>query len=362
MFVTLVVFLLILSVLVLVHEMGHFLAAKKFGIYVEEFGFGLPPRLFGIKKGETIYSINYLPFGGFVKLYGEEGLEEKTKTKIAKSRVFYTRPVWQRSVVIAAGVFMNLLLAIFIISYIFTQGVMVPTQNVHIEKVITGSPAEIAGIKALDKVEKFIVSENGEKVEVKITSTDILINTTKKYLDREITLEVDRNGKKLLFNIVPRKDYPADQGPMGVLISNFEEKKYSILEAPVMGFKESLVLSRELVKGIGRTLWKLMTFQSVAKDVAGPIGIAQMTGEAIKFGHNAILEMLGLLSLNLSIINILPFPALDGGRLAFVIIEGITGKRVKTNWERYIHQIGMAILLLLILLVTVNDLIRMFGK
>ena len=102
--------------------------------------------------------------------------------------------------------------------------------------------------------------------------------------------------------------------------------------------------------------------QSVSKDVAGPIGIAQMTGEAIKFGHNAVLEMLGLLSLNLAIINILPFPALDGGRLLFVLIEGFTGKRVKTNWERYIHQIGMVILLLLVILVTVNDLVRFFSK
>src|SRR3989338_3143008 len=135
MIVIVLVFFLILSVLILVHELGHYLAAKKFGIYVEEFGFGLPPRLFGIKRGETIYSINYLPFGGFVKLYGEEGEVEKKKAGIAKSRAFYSRPVWQRIVVIAAGVVMNLLLAIVVISYIFTQGVMVPTDRVHIEKI-----------------------------------------------------------------------------------------------------------------------------------------------------------------------------------------------------------------------------------
>ena len=195
-----------------------------------------------------------------------------------------------------------------------------------------------------------------------ITKTEDLINTTKKYLGKEITLVILRNAKEERISLTPRQDFPADQGPMGVSISSFEEKKYAWNEAPVEGLKQSIVLTNELVKGIGKTLWKLITFQNVSKDVAGPIGIAQMTGEAIKFGRNAVLEMLGLLSLNLAIINILPFPALDGGRLLFVVIEGITGKRVKTNWERYIHQAGMAILLLLIVLVTVNDLVRIFRK
>ena len=364
MILTVFVFFLILSVLVLVHELGHFLAAKKFNIYVEEFGFGLPPRFMGIKKGETVYSINYLPFGGFVKLYGEEGEQETAGKKIAKNRAFYARPVWQRVIVIAAGVFMNFLLAIAIISYIFTQGVLVPTEKVHIEKVLTGAPADEAGLKEGDIIRKFIIdSEKGANPEeIKITSTEKLIETTKKYSGKEITLEIMRESRILQVDITPRTEFPQDQGPMGVLVSNFEEKKYSLIEAPVIGLKESLVLSWELLKGIGTTLQKLVTFQSVSKDVAGPIGIAQMTGEAIKFGRNAVLEMLGLLSLNLAIVNILPFPALDGGRLLFVVIEGITGKRIKTNWERHIHQAGMAVLLLLILLVTLNDLIRIFSK
>lgn len=354
MLLTVIVFLLILSVLVLVHELGHFLAAKKFGIYVEEFGFGLPPRLIGKKIGETIYSINWLPFGGFVKLYGEEGEDAKAKKSIKKDRAFYTRPVWQRVIVIAAGVAMNFVLALVVISYIFTQGVMVPTNRVHIEKIIEGSPADIAGLAKGDII---LEIEN-----TSITKTEDLINTTKKYLGKEITLVILRNAKEERISLTPRQDFPADQGPMGVSISSFEEKKYAWNEAPVEGLKQSIVLTNELVKGIGKTLWKLITFQNVSKDVAGPIGIAQMTGEAIKFGRNAVLEMLGLLSLNLAIINILPFPALDGGRLLFVVIEGITGKRVKTNWERYIHQAGMAILLLLIVLVTVNDLVRIFRK
>lgn len=363
MLLTVLVFFLILSVLVLIHELGHFIAAKKFGIYVEEFGFGLPPRLFGIKRGETIYSINWLPFGGFVKLYGEEGLDDDKKAKISKSRAFYTRPVWQRSIVIAAGVVMNFLLAITVISYIFTQGVQVPTDRVHIDKILENTPAEAAGLLKGDIIANFLVpDENGNLKEVAIRTTDELRETTRKYLGQEITLVVIRRDTVLKINITPRKDFPLDQGPMGVSITNFEEKKYTWKEAPIKGLQQSILLTQELLKGIGKTLWKLITFQSVSKDVAGPIGIAQMTGEAIKFGRNAVLEMLGLLSLNLAIINILPFPALDGGRLLFVLIEGITGKRVRTNWERVIHQVGMAILLFLILLVTINDLVRIFSK
>ena len=359
MLLTLIVFLLILSVLVTVHELGHFLMAKKFGIFVEEFGFGLPPRIFGIKRGETLYSVNWLPIGGFVKLYGEEGdYPGAKKLKIPQSRAFYARPVSQRVMVIAAGVVMNFVLALTVITYIFTQGVMVPTDRVHVEKIVENSPAETAGLKSGDIIKTMIA----EGVEKDKKSGDDLIKTTSANLGKEITLIIERQSREQEIAIIPRKDYPLDQGPMGVVISVFEEKKYSIEEAPIAGLKQSLVLSWELVKGIGLTVWKLATFQSVARDVAGPIGIAQMTGEAIRFGRNAVLEMLGLLSLNLAIVNILPFPALDGGRLLFVLIEGATGKRIKTNWERYIHQAGMAILLLLILLVTVNDLIRIFSK
>jgi len=343
----------------MVHELGHFLAAKKFGIFVEEFGIGLPPRIFGIRIGETVYSVNWLPIGGFVKLYGEEGdMPAAKKQKIPKNRAFYARPVWQRVIVISAGVVMNFLLAITVISYIFTQGVMVPSDRVHIEKIVEDSPAESAGLEQGDIIKTMIV--DGRQITVK--TGDDLIKTTSQNLGRELTIVIEREGREMQVSITPRKEYPEDQGPMGVVISAFEEKKYSLSEAPIAGLQQSLMLSWVLVKGIALTLWKVITFQSVSKDVAGPIGIAQMTGEAIKFGRNAVLEMLGLLSLNLAIVNILPFPALDGGRLLFILIEGATGRRVKTNWERYIHQAGMAILLFLILMVTVNDLVRIFSK
>lgn len=363
---TLLVFLLVLSVLVMVHELGHFIAAKKFGIKVEEFGFGLPPRLWGKKIGETIYSINWLPIGGFVKLYGEDTDETHSSQLTAHnkkrdvSRAFFHRPIWQRTIVLIAGVTMNFVLAVMLISYLFTQGVMTPTDRVHVERVLEHSPAQSAGLEKGDII-IHAVSHTEQRIEKAIKKGEDLIAFTRGHLGEEIVLRVRRGETLLELSMTPRKDFPSDEGPLGVVISNFEEKKYPIWEAPVAGMKESLKLSWGLAKGIGQTVWKLISFQPVAKDVAGPIGIAQMTGEAIKFGSNAVLELMGLLSLNLAIVNILPFPALDGGRLLFVLIEAATGKRVQAHFERYAHQIGMILLLMLILLVTVNDLVRIFG-
>lgn len=403
MLITLGAFLLILSILVMIHELGHFLVAKKFGIRVEEFGFGLPPRAIGKKIGETIYSLNWLPIGGFVRLLGEDQEDLETKPKLAdKKRTFYGRPVWQRAAVIVAGVIMNFILAVLIISYLFTQGVSVPVDRVHIEQVESGSPAELAGIKPRDVV----LAINGKTV---VKGSDF-IAVTNENLETEVTLSILRGAslthygevnltcdscEKLEVKLVPRKEppfkklaseektfftelrqtvrsffhiaepvkpEPPREGPIGVAISTLETKIYPWYLAPVYGPWESLQLSWMLLGGIGFTLWKLITFQSVSQYIAGPIGIAQITGEAVKYGLKDVLQLMGLLSLNLAIVNILPFPALDGGRLLFVFIEGTTGKKLKAKWERYVHQVGMVILLLLIVLVTLNDIIRIFSR
>lgn len=368
MLLTLIVFFTILSILVFVHELGHFFAAKKFGIKVEEFGFGLPPRLWGKKRGETVYSINWLPIGGFVKLLGEDAEDElkDQRSKIRKKdqkRAFYARPIWQRTIVLCAGVAMNFLLAVVVISYLFTRGVMVPTNRVHVEKVLPDTPAEAIELQKGDIIKKLKAQNADSKTDEKVISEGSdLIQFTKAHLGQVLIITIDRAGQELSFSIIPRKIYGQNEGPMGIIISNYEKKIYPVWEAPVKGLIESLSISWEIAKGIGKTLWKLVTLQNLSKDVAGPIGIAQMTGEAIKFGQGAVLEMLGLLSLNLAIVNILPFPALDGGRLLFVFIEASTGRRVRAKWERIIHQIGMIVLLSLLFLVTVNDLMRIFGK
>lgn len=365
MIITVLIFFLMLSVLVLIHELGHFIAAKKFGIKVEEFGLGLPPRIFGVKRGETIYSINWLPIGGFVKLFGEEG-EEMVKGKKAPvsevKRAFYARPAWQRGIVLLAGVTMNFLLAFVIITYLFNQGIMLPTDRVHIELVQEDSPAAVAGLSKGDVIKQINVSNPsiGLNETVDIKKTEDLQKITKEHLGEVVMLMVERDSVQLQIPVTLRSEVSDNQGAIGINISNYEEKSYPLWEAPFVGMRESLNLSWLLIQGIGMTLWKLISFQSVSRDVAGPLGMAQMTDRAVKVGYKAVLELIGLFSLNLAIVNALPFPALDGGRFLFVIIEGLTGYKIKLHWERHIHQIGMAILLSLMVLVTLNDLFKLF--
>lgn len=352
MLLTILVFGLILSILVFVHELGHFIVAKKLGIRVEEFGFGLPPRIWGIRRGETIYSINYLPIGGFVKLSGEDVEEEQqiVTDPLEKRRFFWARSKKERAAVLLAGVTMNFVLAVAIISFIFTQGVLVSTERVHVEKVGEDSPASLAGIQKGDVIVSF--------ADTKVKASDELIRITKEKGGQTVPVVITRDGKEIRLTITPRANPPPDQGPLGIVISTMEEKKYPWYSAPYFGMIEALTMSFQMVTSLLLMIYRLITFQKVGVEVSGPIGIAQATGQAVKYGVMAVLQLMGLLSLNLAIINVLPIPALDGGRLLFVVLEKFIGKRVKPQAERLAHQIGMIFLLSLILLVTINDVLR----
>lgn len=363
MIVTILIFLVILSVLVLIHEAGHFFVAKKFGIKVEEFGIGLPPRVWGIKKGETLYSVNALPIGGFVKLYGEDeagGGKPQLKVKseelkVDLSRAFYARPVWQRGLVVVAGVVMNFLLAITILTYFFgIAGVQVPGNNVVVTDIVKNSPADISGLKPQDIVREI----NGEPIK----SPEQLISITRKHLGETISLKIDRNGSEKIVEIAPRKKFPSNEGPMGVGIApNVITKKYPLWQAPFVGLKEAVKDSWLILSGLFGVVSQLVTKAQVPRDVAGPVGIAQLTGQFIALGPNAVLSFVALLSLNLAIMNVLPIPALDGGRLFFILVEAVTRKKVPTKFEGYAHAIGMALLLALIAAITLSDIIRIIS-
>lgn len=342
---TILIFVLTLALLVLVHEFGHFLAAKRSGVKVEEFGFGLPPRLFGIKKGETLYSINLLPFGGFVKLYGEEYHEIRDKSLSQKA--FINKKPWIKSLIVIGGVIGNFLLGWVLISYLFSQGVPVPVNKVIIEKVIKNSPAAAAGFAEKDVVLDFKNAED-------------FISYTKKYSGREVRIKILRNSQTIPVKIIPRKNPPKGEGPLGIVITSFIEKKFPWYKAPFYGLIEAFRISYKIIFELGKVLIAFITFQKPHVDVAGPIGIATLAGQAIKFGKNAYLELIALLSLNLAIINILPFPALDGGRLIFIIYEGITKKKPNKNIEKYVNLFGMLILLSLALIITINDIIKIY--
>lgn len=346
------VFILVLSFLVLIHEAGHFFAAKLFHVKVLEFGFGLPPKLIGIKRGETVYSINALPIGGFVRLYGEDG--EEVKSKEDRARAFYAISPWKKLVIILAGVAMNFILAVIVISYIFNQGVYIPVNKVFVEDVVKGSPAASAGIKIGDQISKI--------GQTQILSTENLIINTNKYAGRQVDVTLIRkiNGqeKQIVYQIIPRKNPPKGEGSLGVSISNLEFKKYSLTEAPFVGLSETTKLTVLTIRGLWDILVRLARFGEVPKEVAGPVGIARLVGQAVNNGFSAVFQLVGILSLNLAVINILPFPALDGGRMIFVLIELITRKRVNPKFEAIVNTVGLVVLIGLIVLITRNDILR----
>lgn len=360
MFVTAIIFIVILSLLVFIHELGHFMVAKWVGVKVEEFGLGIPPRVFGKKFKETIYSLNWFPIGGFVKLAGEDdptSLEASLGKVKNKKQYFWFRSKKERAAILLAGVTMNFLLAVGVTAYLLIDGVKEPAGRVHVERVVTGSPAQQAGVKVGDVIERVATLGNAE---VKaITTTSQLITVTRAHVGEPLTLTLSRGGQELSIVLIPRKEFPKDQGPMGVAISDLEVHRYPWFIAPWKALVLNVVRARDMLWSMVVLVARLVSLQPVAGDVAGPIGIAQVTGQAVRFGWRAVLEFMSILSLNLAVLNVLPIPALDGGRLAFVVFEKILGRKVHPAFERSAHQIGMIILLVLILLVSLNDILRL---
>lgn len=357
MLLTALVFFAILSILVLIHELGHYSVARWIGVHVEEFGLGLPPRIFGKKIGGTMYSLNWLPIGGFVRLAGED--EEDSSLKRSHparqgetlKKFFWARSKKERAAILVAGVTMNFLLAVGITGYLLTQGIMEPSGRVRVEKVQPGSPAESIGLKENDIV-TFIDTKP-------VSVPKDLIEATRTHLGEEITLTIRRGSEEQKVTVIPRKSPPEGQGPLGVVITDLELRTYSWLEIPGKAITINIVRAKDMFAGISATLWRLATLRAPSEDVAGPIGIARVTGQAVKFGWKAVIEFMSILSLNLAVLNILPIPALDGGRLAFVFLEKLFGRKLRPAFERSTHQVGMIILLGLILLVSINDILRL---
>ncbi|NTU73862.1 site-2 protease family protein [Candidatus Roizmanbacteria bacterium] len=353
MIITILVFIVILSVLVLVHEFGHFITAKKRGVLVEEFALGFPPRLFGFKFGETTYSINLFPIGGFVKMYGEEYHEGGNKA--LHDRAFVNKKPWEKSLIIVGGIIGNFLLGWVLMSFLFTQGVPTPSNKVLIENVQKNSPAAQAGLKPNDALIQ-VAKDNHAYV---IKNVGDLSKVATQYGDQEISLTVQTDGKTRTVNVVPRKNPPPGEGALGVTITSYTTKKYPWYQAPFYGLKEAANITTAIVVELSKTLFNFATLKKTNVDVTGPIGIAQFTGQAIKFGNNAVLELVALLSLNLAVINILPFPALDGGRLVFVIYEWVTKKQINKKVEQYTNLAGIALLLSLMALITIHDILKL---
>ena len=342
---TILTFLLVLSILVLVHELGHFIVARLAGVWVEEFGFGIPPRIVGKKIGNTIYSINLLPFGGFVRLHGEssdQGIKKPKKAFLNKSKV-------QRLGILLAGVAMNFLLAVVAFGIVYSlTGVPRESKNVKIVDIAAGSPAQISGLVVGDVVRKV----GSEEVE----TTQEFIALIEQEKGNKVQIEID-SGKKII--VSPRENPPEGEGPLGVAISTMEIYFPPIWQRPFYGayygFKDSFAWSKTVLNGLG-SIVQDASQGKVSKDVSGFVGILAIIDNIVKTGNIwDMFNLIGIISINLAVLNILPFPALDGGRLLFIIIEAIFGKKVAPKLESVIHGVGMIILLGLMLAITFKD-------
>ncbi len=238
-----------------------------------------------------------------------------------------------------------------IISYLFAaQGVAIPSDKIHVTDVQAGSPAAAANLQVGDT----ITTINGTR----ITSTEEFISTVRKSGGKKITLGVEKNGEVSTVSLTPRINTPEGQGPVGVGISNITVKKYPWYQAPFYGTLETLKFSWLIFAGLGQMIAGLVTSGQAPEGVAGPVGVAQLTGQAVSYGVNATLWFAALLSINLAVLNVLPIPALDGGRLFFIVIEFVTRRKINPKYEGYAHAVGLALLLTLMVVITVFDIVR----
>jgi len=359
-------FIVIVSFLALVvlHELGHYFFAKKYGVKVEEFGIGLPPRLIGKKIGETVYSINLLPIGAFVRLEGEERVTPGPRS-------FSAKPIWQRAVIVAAGVVAFWLVAVVIFTGLGAtvgiptgigdeevQGVMNP--RVQILNVAKDSPAQAAGIELGDNILRMEQRDLGALVEpTKVKEIQDFINS---HAGKEIVVLLKRGGETREVALTPRPDPPDGQGAMGVALVRTGFVQYAWWEAPLRGIERTAMLTYEIVRSLGGLLFNLVSGKGVPAgvEVVGPVGIVHLLTNSFSLGIAHFLSFFAVLAIYLAIFNALPIPMMDGGKLLFLGIEAIRKKPISEAIERRVGAVVFALLITLMIWVTIKDVIRIF--
>jgi len=399
MFITILIFGLILGVLIFVHELGHFLTAKRNGITSHEFGFGFPPRIFGRVKDKktgkwrnvwgnkeyhgdnTLYSVNWIPLGGFVRIKGEspvnaedvnmDELSEEDKAFVKMSTdpdSFAVQSKLVRFRVLVAGVMMNFLLAWVLISIVLMIGAPEPKDSatdtgtivrnvgVQIIEVEAESPADEIGLKIGDSVDQVC----GGGVCTEIATADQLRDTIFMYQGEEVDVHITRGKEQIVVSGIPRTDIEEGQGALGISMMETVIVQYSWYEAIWEGLMRVIGLTIMILGAFWTLLSGLFTGQGVSAEVAGPVGIAMMTQQMRDLGFVYLLQFAAILSVNLGIINILPIPALDGGRIIFLIIEAIKGSPVNQKVENTIHTVFFVALIGLMVVITVRDVLKLF--
>ena len=327
-----------ISLLVIIHELGHFSAAKFFGILVNEFGFGMPPRIFGKKIGETLVSFNWFPIGGFVRIYGMGG-----EKNVFPGRGFKDKPIWQRMVVTAMGIVINFVLGWFLVSLVLGMGV---PQSLMVADLKSGSVASLAGIQKGDLLTDFKSIDDLNKY----------LNANK---GKEINLNIDRGGGKILVKAVLKENPVKEEGNLGVFLGEVGTEKKPFPINFWEGLKVSFSVSKNIFLGFFDIIVGVFTDFSFLDKIIGPVGIASVAVQTAKLGTVYLLQILAMASLNLAVFNFFPLPALDGGRLLFLLIEKIKGSAVKPKIEMVINAAGFLFLVGLSLVVTAKDILNL---
>ena len=363
-----IIFIIILLVLVLVHEFGHFFTAKRFGIRVDEFGFGFPPRLFARKYGETEYSLNLLPIGGFVKIFGEDPNDENTNGP-DKKRSFIHKPKWQQAIVLFAGVFANFLLAWLLFSIGFMSGL--PTSvgselpgstlsDVHLVviDIVPKSPALNVGLKIGDK----IVSIKSGQDSVANINPDTLKSFVLSHSNTQIEIGYLRGQTENVSDVLvtPVLNKTTQEPQIGISMDEVGISKLALFPAFTQGLSLTWFMAKSTVIGLYTLISQAIHGKGSLDSVTGPVGMVGIVGDAYQFGFVYLLSFAAIISINLAIINLLPFPALDGGRLFFLLIEKIKGSRINPKIANTANMIGFGILILLMVVITYHDVVKLF--
>lgn len=356
MFISILSFIIVLGVLVFIHELGHFLAAKLFKMRVDQFSLGFPPRAIGKKIGDTDYCISWIPLGGYVKIAGmiDESLDTDQLKQEPRPWEYRSKPIWQRIIVITAGVIMNLLLGVVIFSLMtFRLGISDPDYTPVIGWVVDGFPAQKANLQIGDR----IATINGQSIETWGDMTKIIHASA----NEKLIIEWIRSNEQFQIEIIPVEEdrfIDGDIKTIGLIGigPRFSTRDAAIVESVGQGMKQTYFLLKLIVV----SLKKIIVGEGSVRELAGPIAIAQMTGDTVKkVGWGGLFPLMALLSVNLALINILPIPALDGGHLVLLIIEGITKRPISDNIRMIVQKVGMAFILFLIVFVIYNDIVRL---
>lgn len=367
-----IIFIIVLVVLILVHEFGHFIIAKKSGIRVDEFGIGFPPRIFGKKIGETTYSLNWIPFGGFVKIFGENP-DDASMSGPDSKRSFVNKKRRIQALVIVSGVVFNMLLAVVLLSFGFMIGMPVSqddplivekgyelsSQELTVVDILEDSPAMKAGLKEGDEI--LSVATRTETVD--ILSAGTVSDFIAMHKEEEIAFIYKRKGEILLAKIIPKSGVALDdkeRAAIGTLLGDIGELKLPIHKALIEGAKLTWDMTILIAFGLGSFIANAFALNADLSQIAGPVGIVGLVGNAFSLGFVSLLGFTAIISIHLAIINLFPFPALDGGRLVVIFIEAIKKSAIKPKIINTINTVGFALLILLMLIVTYSDILKLF--